>query len=63
MWQAYYAKQRARLFGLLVTTRADSIATRGQPRRWRAFTRSCGRHLRRTCAAGYDVVLPDLENA
>jgi hypothetical protein len=63
MWQAYYAKERVRLFGLLVTLLRHqyhySWATAGTE----AF------HLARAAATfgdlrgGYDDVLPDLEAA
>ena len=63
MWQAYYAKQRARLFGLLVTTLREQYHYS-----WATATVE-GFHLARAAAtfgdlrAGYDVVLPDLEKA
>ena len=63
MWQAYYAKQRARLFGLLVTTLREQYHYS-----WATATVE-GFHLARAAATfgdlrgGYDVVLPDLENA
>jgi hypothetical protein len=63
MWQAYYARQNVRLFGLLVTMLHDqyrySWATAGVE----------GFHLARAAARfadlheSYDVVLPDLEAA
>lgn len=63
MWQAYYAKQNARLFGLLVTMLREqyrySWATAGTE----AF------HLARAAArfgnlgGSYEIVLPDLEAA
>jgi len=63
MWQAYYAKERPRLFFLLVTLLHEqyrySWATAGRE----------GFHLARAAAAfgdlrgNYDVVLPDLEAA
>jgi hypothetical protein len=63
MWQAYYAKERIRLFGLLVTM------LREQRRySWALATRE-GFHLARAAATfgdlrgGYDRVLPDLEAA
>ena len=63
MWQAYYAKQRARLFGLLVTTLREQYHYS-----WATATLE-GFHLARAAATfgdlrgGYDVVLPDLEKA
>ena len=63
MWQAYYAKQRARLFGLLVTTLREQYHYS-----WATATLE-GFHLARAAATfgdlrgGYDVVLPDLEAA
>src|SRR5579871_3927371 len=63
MWQAYYSKERARLFGLLVTM------LREQRRySWAAATRE-GFHLARAASTfgdlqgGYERVLPDLEAA
>jgi hypothetical protein len=63
MWQAYYGKERVRLFGLLVTM------LREQRRySWAAAARE-GFHLARAAATfgdlrgGYDRVLPDLESA
>jgi hypothetical protein len=63
MWQAYYTKQRARLFGLLVTTLREQYHYS-----WATATVE-GFHLARAAATfgdlrgGYDVVLPDLEQA
>jgi len=63
MWQAYYAKERVRLFALLVTM------LREQYRYSWATAALEGFHLARAAATfgdlrgGYDVVLPDLEAA
>src|SRR5262245_14772260 len=63
MWQAYYAKERTRLFVLLVTL------VREQYRYSWATATVEGFHLARAAATfgdlkgGYDVVLPDLEAA
>src|SRR5258708_39996969 len=63
MWQAYYAKQRARLFALLVTMLHEQYHYS-----WAMATRE-GFHLARAAArfgdlrGGYDVGLPDLEAA
>ena len=63
MWQAYYAKERARLFGLLVTMLHE------QYRYSWATAAIEGFHLARAAATfgdidgGYDAVLPDLEAA
>ena len=63
MWQAYYAKERARLFGLLVTMLHEQ-----RRYAWSTATRE-GWHLARAAATfgdlrdGYDRVLPDLEAA
>jgi len=63
MWQAYYAKQRARLFGLLVTMLHEQYHYS-----WATATLE-GFHLARAAAtfgdlrSDYDVVLPDLEAA
>jgi len=63
MWQAYYAKERLRLFGLLVTMLHEQYHYS-----WAAATLE-GFHLARAAAtfgdlrSGYDVVLPDLEAA
>jgi hypothetical protein len=63
MWQAYYAKQRVRLFALLVTTLREQYRYS-----WAVATREAF-HLARAAAtfgdlrSGYDVVLPDLEQA
>jgi hypothetical protein len=63
MWQAYYAKQRTRLFGLLVTLLHEQYHYS-----WATATLE-GFHLARAAATfgdlrgGYDVVLPDLEAA
>jgi hypothetical protein len=63
MWQAYYAKQRTRLFALLVTTLREQYHYS-----WATATLE-GFHLARAAATfgdlrgGYDVVLPDLEAA
>ena len=63
MWQAYYAKERVRLFELLVTL------LRHQYRYSWAVAAAEGFHLARAAArfsdltSGYDVVLPDLEAA
>jgi hypothetical protein len=61
MWQAYYAKERVRLFALLVTLLREQYHYS-----WALATRE-GFHLARAAArfgdlrSGYDVVLPDLE--
>ena len=63
MWQAYYAKQRTRLFALLVTLLHEQYHYS-----WATATLE-GFHLARAAATfgdlrgGYDVVLPDLEAA
>jgi hypothetical protein len=63
MWQSYYAKERLRLFGLLVTMLHE------QYRYSWATAATEGFHLARAAAAfghlrdNYDVVLPDLEAA
>lgn len=63
MWQAYYAKEKARLFGLLVTMLREQYHYS-----WATATIE-GFHLARAAAtfgdarADYDVVLPDLEAA
>ena len=63
MWQAYYAKERVRLFALLVTMLRNQYHYS-----WAAATAE-GFHLARAAATfgdlkeGYDVVLPDLEAA
>jgi hypothetical protein len=63
MWQAYYGKERARLFGLLVTLLHE------QYRYSWAIATVEGLHLARAAARfadlkeNYDVVLPDLEAA
>ena len=63
MWQAYYAKERLRLFGLLVTMLHEQYHYS-----WATATLE-GFHLARAAATfgdlrgGYDVVLPDLEAA
>jgi hypothetical protein len=63
MWQAYYAKQNVRLFGLLLST------LRAQYHYSWALAAREGFHLARAAAtfgnarADYDVVLPDLEAA
>ena len=63
MWQAYYAKERVRLFGLLVTMLHEQYHYS-----W-ATASIEGFHLARAAATfgdlktGYDVVLPDLEAA
>ena len=63
MWQAYYGKERARLFGLLVTLLHE------QYRYSWAIATVEGLHLARAAATfadlkeNYDVVLPDLEAA
>ncbi|HEY7289886.1 MAG TPA: hypothetical protein VH583_08620 [Vicinamibacterales bacterium] len=63
MWQAYYAKERVQLFGLLVTMLHEQY-------RYSWATASIeGFHLARAAAtfgdlrSGYDVVLPDLTAA
>ncbi len=63
MWQAYYAKERVRLFGLLVTLLREQY-------RYSWATASLeGFHLARAAATfgdlkgNYEVVLPDLEAA
>jgi len=63
MWQAYYAKERTRLFLLLVTLLREQYHYS-----WATATVE-GFHLARAAATfgdltgGYDVVLPDLEAA
>src|SRR5438552_6225434 len=63
MWQAYYAKDRARLFGLLVTMLHEQYRYS-----WATATREAF-HLARAAATfgdlkdHYEVVLPDLEAA
>jgi hypothetical protein len=63
MWQAYYAKERARLFGLLVTMLHEQYRYS-----WASATHE-GFYLARAAATfgdlhgGYDRVLPDLEAA
>jgi hypothetical protein len=63
MWKAYYAKQRAQLFALLVMTLREQYRYS-----WATATREAF-HLARAAATfgdlkgGYDVVLPDLEAA
>jgi hypothetical protein len=63
MWQAYYAKQRVRLFSLLVTMLHEQYHYS-----WAMATLE-GFHLARAAATfgdlqgGYEVVLPDLEAA
>jgi hypothetical protein len=63
MWQAYYAKERTRLFGLLVTLLREQYHYS-----WATATIE-GFHLARAAATfgdlkgGYEVVLPDLEAA
>jgi hypothetical protein len=63
MWQAYYAKERARLFGLLVTLLHEQYHYS-----WATATVQ-GFHLARAAATfaelkeHYEVVLPDLEAA
>lgn len=63
MWQAYYAKSRVRLFGLLVTTLREQYHYS-----WTTATAE-GFHLARAAAtfgdatSGYERVLPDLEAA
>ncbi len=63
MWQAYYAKERARLFGLLVTMLHEQ---NHYP--WHIAIRE-GFHLARAAATfgdlrgNYESVLPDLESA
>ena len=63
MWQAYYAKERVRLFTLLVTLLHEQYHYS-----WATATLE-GFHLARAAATfadlkdGYDVVLPDLEAA
>jgi hypothetical protein len=63
MWQAYYAKERVRLFGLLVTMLHEQ-----HHYSWMTATRE-GFHLARAAAtfgdarANYESVLPDLEKA
>ena len=63
MWQAYYAKERLRLFGLLVTMLHEQYHYS-----WATATLE-GFHLARAAATfgdlrgGYDVVRPDLEAA
>ncbi len=63
MWQAYYSKERLRLFGLLVTMLHEQYHYS-----WATATLE-GFHLARAAATfgdlrgGYDAVLPDLEAA
>jgi hypothetical protein len=63
MWQAYYAKERGRLFTLLVTMLREQYHYS-----WATATVE-GFHLARAAATfgdlkgGYDVVIPDLEAA
>ena len=63
MWQAYYAKERARLFALLVTMLHEQYRYSWATAAKQAF------HLARAAATfddlkgGYEVVLPDLEAA
>jgi len=63
MWQAYYARQNVRLFGLLLSTLREQYHYS-----WATATFE-GFHLARAAATfgdlrgGYDVVLPDLEAA
>src|SRR4051812_25971868 len=63
MWQAYYAKQRVRLFALLVTMLHEQYHYS-----WATATRE-GFHLARAAAtfadldAHYETVLPDLDAA
>src|SRR5436309_15857713 len=63
MWQAYYAKERLRLFALLVTMLHE------QYRYSWAMATAEGFHLARAAAtfgdlkSGYEAVLPDLETA
>jgi len=63
MWQAYYAKERARLFALLVTMLHEQYRYSWATAVKEAF------HLARAAATfgdlegGYEVVLPDLEAA
>src|SRR5262249_60463935 len=63
MWQAYYAKERTRLFGLLVTMLHEQYRYS-----WATATVQ-GFHLARAAATfgdltgGYEAVLPDLEAA
>ena len=63
MWQAYYAKENARLFGLLVTLLREQYRYS-----WATAVRE-GFHLARAAAtfgnarSNYEVVLPDLEAA
>ena len=61
MWQAYYAKENVRLFGLLVTTLREQYHYS-----WLTATKE-GYHLARAAAtfgnarSNYEQVLPDLE--
>jgi hypothetical protein len=63
MWQAYYAKQRLRLFSLLVTMLHEQYRYSWATATTEAF------HLARAAAtfsdltSGYEVVLPDLDAA
>jgi hypothetical protein len=63
MWQAYYAKERGRLFALLVSTLREQYRYSWARATVEAF------HLARAASTfanlrgGYDVVLPDLEAA
>src|SRR5689334_12784350 len=63
MWQAYYAKERVRLFSLLVTMLHEQYHYSWGTAAIEGF------HLARAAAtfgdlkSGYDVVLPDLEAA
>lgn len=63
MWQAYYAKERLRLFALLTTTLREQYHYSWVTATGQAF------HLARAAStfaelrSGYEVVLPDLESA
>jgi hypothetical protein len=63
MWQAYYAKERVRLFGLLVTMLHEQYRYSWATATWQAY------HLARAAATfaelkdHYEAVLPDLEAA
>ncbi len=63
MWQAYYAKEKVRLFGLLVTVLHEQYRYSWATATMEAF------HLARAAAtfgdarSNYEVVLPDLEAA
>ena len=63
MWQAYYAKERARLFGCSSPCCASNITIRGRPPRVEGFHLARAAATFRRPARHYEVVLPDLEAA